>query len=186
MSTDTELIRRHLEGDSQAAQALIGKYQDMVYGLAWRMLGDGEEARDAAQDIFLSALDALPGFRGEYAFSTWLYRIAVNGCIARSKLRKRRSATEVSVDGRSLQAQYPADGSPSSLDLVERQERDDSLRRAVAELPEVYRTVVVLHYFQDLAYEEIARVLSIPEGTVKVRLFRARRLLQRKLRARQF
>lgn len=185
MSTDTELIRRHLEGDEQASQALIAKYQDMVYNLAWRMLGNGEEARDAAQDTFLSALDSLPGFRGECAFSTWLYRIAVNGCIARSRLRKRRLATEASIDDRNLQVQYPADTSPLSLELVERQERDIRLHRTIAELPEVYRAVIVLHYFQDLAHEEMARVLSIPTGTVKVRLFRARRLLHRKLRARQ-
>ena len=182
MNTDTELIRRHLKGDEQASQALIEKYQDMVYSLAWRMLRDREEAKDAAQEVFLRALDSLPGFREECAFSTWLYRIAVNGCIFRSKLKKRRSATEISVDGQNVQAYYLADSSPSSLELVERQERDTRLHQAIAELAEPYRTVIVLCYFQELTYEEIARVLSAPVGTVNVRLFRARRLLLRKLR----
>jgi|GEM_PF-688267 RNA polymerase sigma-70 factor (ECF subfamily) len=184
VSTDTELIRRHLEGDEQASQTLISKYQDMVYNLAWRMLGNGEEARDAAQDIFLMALDSLPKFRGESAFSTWLYRIAVHGCIARSKRRKRRLATEVSVDNQNLQTQYHADNDPSSLEQVERKEQAAQLHQAIAELPEMYRMVIALHYFQELAQDEISQMLSIPTGTVKVRLFRARNLLQRKLRTR--
>ena len=184
MSTDTELIRRLLKGDEQASQALIEKYQDMVYSLARRMLGDEEEAKDAAQEVFLRVLDCLPRFRGECAFSTWLYRIVVNGCISRCKLRKRRFATEISVNDQSIQAQHLVGSMPSSLELVERQERDTRLHQAIAKLAESYRMVIVLYYFQEFTYEEIAQVLAVPVGTVKVRLFRAKHLLQRELRIR--
>ena len=174
--SDTELIQRHLGGDEKASQTLIETYQDMVYGLAYRMLGSEEDARDAAQDAFLSALDALTRFRGECAFSTWLYRITVNGCMARNRLKRRLS--EAAVDS-------VADKTPSSLDQIAEQERDGRLREAISELGEIYRTVIVLHYFQGLPYEEMAQVLEGPVGTVKIRPFRAKRLLGRKLRARR-
>ena len=173
---DTELIQKHLEGDEKASQALIETHQGMVYGLACRMLGHGEEAQDAAQDIFLQALNALPRFRGDCAFSTWLYRIAINGCIARNKLKKRHVITEMD---------QLEDNHPSALEQAALQERDCRLHQAISELGEAYRSVIVLHYFQGLGYGEIAQVLEVPEGTVKVRLFRAKRLLGRKLKARQ-
>lgn len=180
MGTDAQLISRHLQGDQQASQALVERYQDMVYSLAWRMLGGGEEARDAAQEIFLSALEALPGFRGESAFSTWLYRIAANTCIARSRQRRQRRTREVPTEG----WDPPDERSPSSLEQVEKGQRDAVLHQAVSELPEPYRLVIVLHYFEELTGAEVAQVLNVPEGTVKARLFRAQRLLQRKLNAR--
>ena len=185
MDTDTELVRRHLEGDEGASQTLIQRYQDMVYSLAYRMLGDGEEARDVTQEVFLNALDALPRFRGESAFSTWLHRIAANGCIARSRWRKRRRVTEIPAEDPGREAPDLSDDNPSALDLVEELERNSQLHQAVADLAEEYRMVIVLHYFQGLAYEEIAQALSVPIGTVKVRLFRAKRLLKRKLAARR-
>lgn len=177
MGTDAQLISRHLQGDQQASQALVERYQDMVYSLAWRMLGDGEEARDAAQEIFLNALEALPRFRGECALSTWLYRIATNACITRSKLRQQRRTREVPAED----WDSPDENSPSSLELVEQEQRDHLLHQAIAELPESYRLVIVLHYFQELTGAQVAQVLNVPEGTVKARLFRAQRLLQRKL-----
>lgn len=144
------------------------------------MLGDREEARDATQEIFLRALEALPGFRGESALSTWLYRIAANTCIARSSIRRQRRTREVPADD----WDHPDERSPSSLELVEKGQRDAVLHQAVSELPEPYRLVIVLHYFQELTGAEVAQVLKVPEGTVKARLFRAQRLLQRKLNSR--
>jgi len=180
VGTEAHLISRHLQGDPQASQALVERYQDLVCGLAWRMLGDAEEARDAAQEAFLNALEALPRFRGESAFSTWLYRIAANTCIARSRQRRQRRAREAPADERDP----PDERSPSSLELVEKGQRDALLHQAVSELPEPYRLVIVLHYFEELTGAEVAQVLNVPEGTVKARLFRAQRLLQRKLNTR--
>ncbi|MCC7261043.1 MAG: RNA polymerase sigma factor [Candidatus Latescibacteria bacterium] len=180
MGTDVQLIQQHLQGDPQATRALIERHQDLVYNLARRLLGDAEEARDAAQETFLRALESLAGFRGDCTFSTWLYRSAANTCIARSRQRRQRRSREVPAADRE-----PADESaPSSLDLVEQGERDEQLHQAVAELAEPYRVVIALHYFQQLTGAEVAQVLEVPEGTVKARLFRAQRLLQRKLNPR--
>jgi RNA polymerase sigma-70 factor (ECF subfamily) len=179
VDSDEQLISRHLRGDREASQALVEQYQGLVYSLAWRMLGDAEEARDAAQETFLCALEALPRFRGECALSTWLYRIAANACITRSRQRRQRRAREVPAD----EQDPPDERSPTSLERVEQNQRDALLHQAVAELPEPYRLVIGLHYFEDLTIAEVAQVLKVPEGTVKARLFRAQRLLQRKLNA---
>lgn len=175
---DTELIQKHLSGDDQASLALIKKYQNLVYGLAWRMLGNEEDVKDAAQEIFLNMLGALPQFRGDCAFSTWLYRIAMNGCISKSKQRKRQFDAEVLLND---ETESLLEDRPSSLRCLEQKERDMQLHQAVDKLAEPYRAVIVLHYFQELAYDEIAQILQIPMGTVKVRLYRAKILLQRKL-----
>ena len=184
MSDDRQLIQRHLAGDRKAAAQLIRRHERMVLDLATRLLGPGEEARDAAQETFLNLLQALPGFRGEAAFTTWLYRIATNTCIARSKRRRQRRNLEESMETGDIQGAV-ADGDLSSQELLEQRERHAFLRRAIDELAEEYRAVVVLHYLQDMKYEQMAEVLGIPLGTVKVRLFRARRLLQRKLKSKQ-
>ena len=181
MDRDSQLIKGHLAGDTQASQQLIERHQDRVYGLAWRLLGSAEEAREAAQDTFLQALAALPRFRGEAAFSTWLYRIAVNACNAR---RQKHRTDHVSLDGGD-QAVAAAAKTPSSLDLLVRHERHQRLHRAIDQLGDQYRTAVVLHYFQDLSYEETARAMDLPIGTVKVRLHRAKRLLLNKLQSRR-
>lgn len=180
VNEDIELIERHLAGDGDASQQLVQKYEQMVFALASQMLGRGEEVRDAAQEVFLNVLKALPRFRGESALSTWIYRIGVNTCIARSKQGKRQRAREV-VEEESFD--LIPEGQPSSLERLERKELEGQLHRAIGELAEEYRAVIVLHYLQGMGYEQIAQVLAVPMGTVKVRLFRAKRLLQRKLKA---
>lgn len=178
MSADEELVEAIRGGDQQAAAALIERYQHMVAGLAWRMLGAGEEARDAVQETFLNVLEALPGFRGECSPSTWVYRIAVTTCMARSRLRQRRRTREVSCADATLEAASPV---PSSQEALEEREALVLLRSAIDELAEGYRAVIVLHYLQGLSYEQVSEILQVPLGTVKVRLFRARRLLQQHL-----
>jgi len=180
VNEDIELIERHLAGDGDASQQLVQKYEQMVFALASQMLGRGEEVRDAAQEVFLNVLKALPRFRGESDLSTWIYRIGVNTCIARSKQGKRQRAREV-VEEESFD--LIPEGQPSSLERLERKELEGQLHRAIGELAEEYRAVIVLHYLQGMGYEQIAQVLAVPMGTVKVRLFRAKRLLQRKLKA---
>lgn len=182
VNEDIELIERHLAGDGDASQQLVQKYEQMVFALVSQMLGRGEDVRDAAQEVFLNVLQALPRFRGESALSTWIYRIAVNTCIARSKQGKRRRIREVTEE--ELLDLVP-EGRPSSLERLEREELEGQLHWAIGELAEEYRAVIVLHYLQEMGYERIAQVLAVPVGTVKVRLFRAKRLLQRKLKAGQ-
>jgi RNA polymerase sigma-70 factor (ECF subfamily) len=173
-----ELIDRHLRGDPDAARRLVEQHQGMVYGLACRVLGPGEDARDATQETFLRALQHLHRFRGECAFSTWLYRIALNECVARGRRRRLQDRREVPLAG----DDPPGPDQGSALAALERDERDEQVHRAIAALPEAYRSVVVLRYLENLSYEETAQVLQLPLGTVKVRLFRARALLARLLR----
>jgi len=181
VNEDIELIERHLAGDGDASRQLVQRYEQMVFALASQMLGRGEDVRDAAQEIFLNVLKALPRFRGKSALSTWIYRIAVNTCIARSKQGKRRRIRE--MPGAEELLELVPEERPSSLELLEREELEERLHREIDELAEEYRAVVVLHYMQGMGYERIAQVLAVPVGTVKVRLFRAKRLLRRKLKA---
>jgi len=178
---DAELVRRCWEGDQDAFRELVLRYEEAVYNLAYRMLQNREDARDAAQEIFLNVFRSLPYFRGECAFKTWLYRIASNECISRSKRRRRWRGGETTL-GEEARVVEDLSAGASSLEVVERKEQIRLLHRAIDELPEKYRIVVVLHYLEGLAYEEIAEALLVPLGTVKTRLFRAKELLRRKLR----
>ena len=181
MDRDDELIRKHLEGDPQATRTLIETYQDMVYSLASRMLNDEDDARDAAQETFLQVLRALPKFRGECALRTWIYRIACNACIAGSKRQSRRRATEISRTSEQSTDVDVEDPTPPSLESIEQSEQQDTVRQAIGTLPEKYRIVVVLHYMESRSLAEITDILMISMSTVKIRLYRARQLLKKKL-----
>ncbi len=182
MDKDAELVQRCWEGDQDAFRELVLRYEKMVYNLAYRMLRDREDARDAAQEIFLSVFRSLPYFRGDCAFRTWLYRVASNECISKSKRRSRRRSSEKAINWEERQAMEARIGERLSMATAEQEERDHLLHQAIDGLPEKYRIVVVLHYLEGLAYEEIAEVLFVPLGTVKTRLFRAKDLLRKKLR----
>lgn len=158
-----------------SAAELVRQHAELVQRLTFRLCHSTEEAREAAQETFLNLLEALPGFRGECALSTWIYRITVNTCRGRGRRRQVRRSRELVLE------QEPTDDRPSSQERLETEERRAAVRREIDRLPEDYRTVVTLHYLQQLKYEEIAAVLEIPLGTVKVRLFRAKRLLRRGL-----
>jgi len=172
---DEDLIHGWLNGDRSAGTELIRRHQGGVYGLAYRMLGDPEEAKDAAQEVFLKMLNALPNFRGEARFTTWLYRIAKNECISRSKRRRRESPDEP-VDSADVpdRGEAPDEG-------IGRDEEARLVQSAIAELPEKYRLIITLYYFQHRSYEEICEVTMLPMGTVKTHLFRAKRMLKERL-----
>ena len=174
MDRDAELIGRCLEGDRGALLELVRAYEKMVYSVVYRMLGDPEDAKDAAQETFLKVFESLPYFRGESKLSTWIYRIALNECTARSKRRAVQMQEGMAI------GDIP-DSRPSALEAIEKEERDRLVRSAIAQLPEKYRAVIVLRYFEELSYEEMAEVLLLPVGTVKARLFRAREMLRKKL-----
>ncbi|MFH1567379.1 MAG: RNA polymerase sigma factor [Gemmatimonadota bacterium] len=154
---------------------LVRQHAGLVHGLAHRLCGSADEALDAAQETFLNLIEALPGFRGECALTTWIYRVALNTCRGRGRRRQQLRSREAPL------AAEPAAREPSSHQVLEEAERRDQVRQAIDDLPDPYREVVVLHYLQDLGYEEIAAVLEIPLGTVKVRLHRAKERLRRRL-----
>jgi len=171
---EREWIERARAGDTQAFRRLVERHGDRAYGLAFRILGSKSEAEEVAQDAFLRAWRALPRFRGDSSFSTWLHRIVVRRALDRLVTLKARRARETAleeVDADLIVAPAPA-GSPAEGGLVRR------LERLLASLSGVQRAAVVLYYYEDQSVEEISRALRIPEGTVKTHLHRARSLLR--------
>jgi RNA polymerase sigma-70 factor, ECF subfamily len=174
---DEVLVRRFLDGDASAFATLVQRHERRVFNLAMRMLGKEEDARDATQDAFLSALRKLSGFRGEAAFTTWMHRVTVNACY--DVLRKRaRSPVLRSVP----HGEEPMpDLGPPTPDPADEIAGTTDVTRALARVPVDYRAVLVLHDVHDIAYEEVARILELPLGTVKSRLHRGRIALAKEL-----
>jgi RNA polymerase sigma-70 factor, ECF subfamily len=178
---DAELVRQTLCGNTAAYNGLVQRYQRPVYNLAYRMLGNAEDAGDLVQETFLRAYGALASFRQDASFLTWLYKIASNLCIDQLRSRKSKSALSLNVEldeGREPSADS-RDCGPEDRAL--RGAVQDVVQHAVMNLPERYRVVVVMRHLQDMSVEEIARVLDLPSGTVKTHLFRAREMLRGRL-----
>ena len=167
---DEALIARCRNGDGEGFAALVGRYQRPIFNLAYRMLGDREEARDVAQAAFLKALENLHRFDSRYKFFSWLYRIAMNEALDAIGHRGRQTElTDV----------HAADDDPArdahTADLGVR------VRGALGALSPDHRAVLVLRHYEELSYEEIGRVLDLPDATVKSRLFEARERLRVRL-----
>jgi len=163
LPTDEELIALFRDGDPSAFEELVRRHDQRVYNLCLRMLGKPEDARDAAQDAFLSSLRKLSSFRGDARFSTWLHRIAVNACY--DTLRRRQRRPEEAL---------PEEPGPAPGDVAEAAAEAVDVQQALLQIPEDFRAVLILHDVQDVAYEEIAEILGVPVGTVKSRLHRGR------------
>jgi RNA polymerase sigma-70 factor (ECF subfamily) len=181
--TEQHLIQRARQGDQEAFAALVAEHQRYVYNLALRVLKNEEEALDLAQETFVRAWTALPNFRGQSRFRTWLYRIVTNLCYNRLP-NLRRSLNELGDDTiadipeTDVAFADPAHG-------LESRELRLYLHRAIDQLEENYRLLISLRYQNELSYEEIAAMLNLPLGTVKTGLFRAREQLRRALEAYQ-
>jgi RNA polymerase sigma-70 factor (ECF subfamily) len=171
-----EFVGRLRAGDRRAFEELVRLQQHRVYGLALRMLGNAAEAQDVAQEVFLRAHRGLGAFRGDAKLSTWLYTIASRLCLNRLTGSQHRLAHH----GDETLARL-ADARPGPDQALERGELEEALHRAIAELPEERRIVVILRDVEGLTYEEIAEVLALPVGTVRSRLHRARLDLKEKL-----
>jgi RNA polymerase sigma-70 factor, ECF subfamily len=170
---DEDLVRRYLSGDRGAFAALVERHERRMYNLALRMTGREEDARDATQDAFLTALRKLSSFRGEAAFTTWMHRVTVNACYDLLRKRQREPLLDLGdedhVRPEPPPAPDPADATSLSVDV----------QRALLEVPEDFRAVMILHDVHDLPQDEVASILGIPVGTVKSRLHRGRVALAR-------
>lgn len=177
---DEELVALSQGGSEEAYAVLVERYSDYVYTIAARILGDEEDAYDAAQEAFVRAYRAIGRFRGDAKFSSWLYRIATNRALTHLK-RKRRRAPAVDIDaGPHIE---------SAIDLEPPRTRPDQVladaefraevRAAVAKLPDQYRTVITLFYLEQRSYKEVADVLGLPMGTLKTHLHRGRAMLRK-------
>jgi RNA polymerase sigma-70 factor (ECF subfamily) len=173
---DEQLVRRYLEGDPAAFDTLLKRHETRIYNICLRILGNREDARDAAQDAFLTALRKLGQFRGDAAFTTLMHRVAVNACY--DSLRKRRRQPMLRIASDDDHQLEPELGDPEP-DHAEGVAGEIDVTRALAVIPEEFRVVLVLADVHDLPYEEIARVLEIPLGTVKSRVHRGRVALAR-------
>ena len=166
------LISRARGGDREAFGALVEQYRDNVYRLAYRMCGNAYDADEAAQEAFVAAWRALPNFRGDAKFSTWLYRLTTNAAIDVMRREKRHQTVG---DGEMMEL---ADDADSPQETVERTEQQEAVQKALATLSEEYREVLLLRYMEELDYAEIAEVLQLPSGTVKSRINRAKAALK--------
>ena len=170
---DAALVRLARSGDTDAFGRLVARHETRVYALIARVLGangTADDVDDTAQDVFVQAWRALPRFREEARFSTWLHRIATNMAIKQWHRVKRRAGTVATEDlPNTVRAALAADG-PGPEEITTRNARDRDLRDAIEKLPEKQRTVILLHYFEDCACEEIAALLGCSVGTVWSRL----------------
>lgn len=171
---DEDLVRRFLSGDRDAFSVLVERHERRVYNLALRMTGREEDARDAAQDAFLTALTKLSSFRGEAAFTTWLHRVTVNACYDLLRKRQRQPMLDRGDE-------LPGPEPPPAPDPADEASLSIDVRRALLEVPEDFRVVMILHDVQDLPQESVAAILGIPVGTVKSRLHRGRVALAKAL-----
>ena len=176
---EQDVIRRVLRGDSEAFSELVAAYQKTVYNIALRLLGSREDAEDLTQETFLTAYRRLGDFRGESRFSTWLCRIASNACIDALRRRKHTDALSLTLedeDAEDAEWEIP-DESLAPEALLSQKLTRDAVRRGLRELSPEGRQVLILRELEGMSYEEIGETLSLEPGTVKSRIFRARKKL---------
>ena len=186
--SDLKIIRRCKRGEEEAFQEILARYRTPIYNLCWRMTRNDEDARDLGQEVFIKVFRLLDRFDEEYAFHSWLFRIATNHCIDHLR-RQRLRFLSFERDGGGVDEeavmQVPSDD-PGPDELLQRREAVARLEEIIAELPPHYRVITLLRHDQQLSYEEIAESLQLPLGTVKARIHRARNMIQQLLAARQY
>ncbi len=179
---DQALVERVQKGDKKAFDVLVLKYQHKVLKLIGRYIHDSSEAMDVAQEAFIKAYRALPGFRGDSAFYTWLYRIAINTAKNYLVARGRRPPS-ADIDASDAE-QFDGDGAMALKEhatpeqLIFRDELEKAILEAIGALPEDLRTAIMLREFEGMSYEEIAEAMECPVGTVRSRIFRAREAIE--------
>lgn len=183
--TDAELLHAHVEGDDDAFAELVRRHSPRLWALAYRMLGDREDAADALQDAFVSAFRGAGGFRGDAAVTTWLHRVVVNACLDRMRRQRVRPTVPLDAPGRDDgDARTGAERLPARGDEHADTELRLDVRAALAELPPHQRAALVLVDLHDLSVADAAQVLDVAPGTVKSRCARGRSALAEVLRSR--
>src|SRR5579859_1407241 len=178
---EEKLVSASQAGDQDAFAQLVQHHQRRVFNLVFRMVQNYEEANEITQDTFLAAWQGLPSFRGDARFSTWLYRIAYNCCLKQLEQRKRDTALQLAMqEEHVLQHGNNDEYIGFELDTYDNQAL---VREHLSMLPAKYRIVLVLRHLQEMTYEEMAEILTVPIGTIKTHLFRARNLLKERMGA---
>jgi RNA polymerase sigma-70 factor (ECF subfamily) len=179
--TDEELVARSIRGDAESFNQLILRWERPIYALAYRTIGREEDARDVCQETFLRAFRALPGFRGQAKFSSWLYRIALNLCRDWIRRERRSPLVQASDDADLVEMAAAGDAVESIEELAARRDLAAHVERAMAKLPEEQRTAIVLKEYHGLTFQEIADLAGCPLSTVKTRLYQGLTVLRREL-----
>jgi RNA polymerase sigma-70 factor (ECF subfamily) len=185
MSTSEQiLLERSKAGDIAAFEMLVEAYQKKIFNLAFRMIGNYDDAGDLAQEALIRVYKSIAGFKAQSSFSTWIYRITTNVCLDEIRKRKNKKVLsldeEIHVEDGEMKRQIESDD-PLPEEVFEREELRQIVGDAIASLPEEQRTVLTLRDLQGLSYEEIADILDCPGGTVKSRINRARQALKNAL-----
>lgn len=177
-SEDARLVAAAKDGDREAFARLFGKYRDPAYHIAYRLLGNREDALDAVQEAFIKAFGALESFRGGASFKTWFFRIVTNASLDLRRARKVRQSASLDNEDAPPQENPRSEGQRPER-VAERHELKERIDRALAAIPETNRTAFVLFAIEGVSYREIAEILSISIGTVMSRIYYARQKLQR-------
>lgn len=181
MDKEKDLLKKAKNGNIEAFEKLINAHQKSVFNIAYRIIGNYDDANELAQEVFIKIFKSIKNFKEDSSFSTWVYKIATNTCL--DELRKRKNKQVVYID-ESIKSE---DGdfhreiksekySPS--EYLEKKELREFVQQEILSLPEEYRTVIILRDFQGFSYDEISKILNCPEGTVKSRINRARQRLK--------
>ena len=187
-SDERSIVDRAAKGDVDAFESLVKAYEKKLYNMAYRLVSDPEDALDVVQEVFLKTYQALPNFRGDSQFSTWLYRVCVNTCL--DHLRKDKKSKSYSLDApmdlgdSEVQRQVEDDGI-STEDAVEMKSTGEEILEIINQLDPHYRTALILCDVHDYSYKEIAEILNVSLGTVKSRIHRARNLVRKLYQAEQ-
>lgn len=182
-NVDADLVRRVQDGDQAAFDLLVRKYQHKIFGLLYRYVKDSAEVHDVAQEVFVKAWRALPNFRGDSQFYTWLYRIAINTAKnyltskARRPINDNLDITDPEEHG--LQSRIQDVATPEHMLLTD--ELRETVEAAIADLPDDLRTAVIMREIDGMSYDEIAEAMDCPIGTVRSRLFRAREAIDNRI-----
>ncbi|MCM3719454.1 RNA polymerase sigma factor SigW [Fictibacillus phosphorivorans] len=175
------MVSQVKKGDQEAFEGIVDLFKDKIYRHCFRMVGNGHEAEDLAQETFLRAYRNISKYNNEYKFSTWIFRIATNLCIDRLRKKKPDYYLDAEVpgtDGATMYNQLSTD-EPLPEQVVTENERWNELQEEIMKLPEKYRTAIVLKYVEDLSLEEISHIMDIPVPTVKTRIHRGREALKK-------
>jgi RNA polymerase sigma-70 factor (ECF subfamily) len=179
--TDEELVARSRGGDVDSFNQLILRWERPIYALAYRVIGREEDARDVCQEAFLRAFRALPGFKGQAKFSSWLYRITLNLCRDWIRRQRRTPVTQMPDDVDAVEFASETGPIESIEDLVARRELSTVVEEAMARLPEEQRTAIILKEYHGMTFQEIADLQGCPLSTVKTRLYQGLSVVRRHL-----
>jgi RNA polymerase sigma-70 factor (ECF subfamily) len=179
--TDEDLVARSRGGDVDSFNQLILRWERPIYALAYRVIGREEDARDVCQETFLRAFRALPGFKGQAKFSSWIYRIALNLCRDWIRRQRRTPVVQMPEDAEAIERIAARDPVESIEDLVARKELSAIVAEAMAVLPEEQRTAIILKEYHGMTFQEIAELQGCPLSTVKTRLYQGLTVLRRNL-----